>query len=110
MTDYMAHKDQTVHEHFMNVSELAKNNAGKIGMGHYRDLLGLLHDFGKYSAEFKKYIKDAIKKDDPEFDPDEDEEFEDPMGKKGKIDHSTAGAQFLRRISGDKKTILIREG
>jgi len=79
-------------------------------MGHYWDLLGLLHDFGKYSAEFPKYITNAIKKDDPESDPDEDEEFEDPTGKKGKINHSTAGAQFLCHISGDKKTILNREG
>lgn len=95
MTKYIAHKNQELHEHLEGVAELAKINAEKIGMRNYGELLGLLHDFGKYSSEFQKYIADAIKKGDPEFNPDDDEEFEDPAGKKGKIDHSTAGAQLL---------------
>ncbi len=92
---YIAHSHQTLEEHLWGVAELAKSHAERIGMGNYGELLGLLHDFGKYSAEFQKYITDAIKKNDPQFNPDEDEDFEDPTGKKGKIDHSTAGAQFL---------------
>lgn len=100
MTDYIAHRGQKLYEHLEGVAKLAKKNTHKIGMGDYGELMGLLHDFGKYSAEFKKYITDALKKDDPEFNPDEDEEFEDPSGKKGKIDHSTAGAQYLSKISG----------
>ncbi|MCL5808899.1 MAG: CRISPR-associated helicase Cas3' [Deltaproteobacteria bacterium] len=95
MLKYIAHKNQELHEHLEGVAELAKIHAEKIGMGNYGELLGLLHDFGKYGAEFQKYITDALKKGDPQFNPDEDEEFEDPAGKKGKIDHSTAGAQFL---------------
>jgi CRISPR-associated endonuclease/helicase Cas3 len=86
---------QTLEEHLGNVGELAKIHAKKIGMEHYGELLGLLHDFGKYSANFQKYLLDATKQKDPYFNPDEDEEFEDPSGRKGKIDHSTAGAQFL---------------
>jgi len=97
MHKYIAHKNQELYEHLEGVANLAKFHAGKIGMGDYGELLGLLHDVGKYSAEFQKYITDAIKKDAPQFNPDEDEEFEDPTGKKGKIDHSTAGAQFLSR-------------
>ncbi|OPY84553.1 MAG: helicase Cas3 [Syntrophus sp. PtaU1.Bin208] len=96
----IAHKGQTLEEHLCGVAEFAKNHAEKIAMGNYGELLGLLHDFGKYSSEFQKYIQDAIKKDDPQFNPDEDEDFEDPTGKKGKIDHSTAGAQFLVRKNG----------
>ena len=76
-------------------------------MGNYGELLGLLHDFGKYSAEFQKYIMDAIKKNDPLFDPDEDEDFEDPTGRKGKIDHSTAGAQFLTCQNGSSNAHKI---
>jgi CRISPR-associated endonuclease/helicase Cas3 len=95
MSSYIAHRGQELYEHLEGVAELAKTHAEKIGMSNYGELLGLLHDLGKYSAEFQKYITDAIKKDDPQFNPDEDEEFEDPTGKKGKIDHSTAGAQFL---------------
>ncbi|RJP83420.1 MAG: CRISPR-associated helicase Cas3' [Desulfobacteraceae bacterium] len=100
MANYVAHRDQKLYEHLEGVARLAKINAKKIGMGDYGELLGLLHDFGKYSAEFQKYITDALKKDDPNFNPDEDEEFEDPSGKKGKIDHSTAGAQYFSKISG----------
>jgi CRISPR-associated endonuclease/helicase Cas3 len=95
MDDYIAHKNQRLFEHLKGVAELAKIHARKIGMGNYGELLGLLHDLGKYSSEFQKYISDALKKDTPQFNPDEDEGFEDPRGKKGKIDHSTAGAQFL---------------
>lgn len=95
MPKYIAHKNQELHEHLKGVAEIAKIHAGKINLGNYGELLGLLHDFGKYSAEFQKYITDAIKRNEPHFNPDEDEDFEDPTGKKGKIDHSTAGAQFL---------------
>lgn len=95
MPKYIAHKNQELHEHLKGVAEIAKIHAGKINLGNYGELLGLLHDFGKYSAEFQKYITDSIKKNEPHFNPDEDEDFEDPIGKKGKIDHSTAGAQFL---------------
>jgi CRISPR-associated endonuclease/helicase Cas3 len=100
MPKYIAHKDQELYEHLEGVAELAKTHADKIGMGNYGELLGLLHDFGKYSMEFQKYITDAIKKNEPHFNPDEDEDFEDPAGKKGKIDHSTAGAQLLSYKNG----------
>ena len=105
--EYIAHKQQTLEEHLWGVAELSKIHAEKIGMGNYGELMGLLHDYGKYSAEFQKYITDAIKKNDPQFNPDEDEEFEDPTGKKGKIDHSTAGAQFLSCKNGSSNAHKI---
>ena len=107
MSNYVAHRDQKLYAHLEGVAELAKIHAEKIGMGNYGELLGLLHDFGKYSAEFQKYITDALKKDDPQFNADEDEEFEDPAGKKGKIDHSTAGAQFLSCKNGSSNAHKI---
>lgn len=92
---YIAHTNQELFDHLEGVSRLAAHHAEKIGMGKYGELLGLLHDFGKYGAEFQKYIADALKEKDPQFNPDEDEEFESSEEKKGKIDHSTAGAQYL---------------
>ena len=52
--------------------------------------MGLLHDLGKYSVAFQSYIKSAQGKIEPE-----DEEYVDAVQMKGKIDHSTAGAQYI---------------
>jgi CRISPR-associated endonuclease/helicase Cas3 len=55
--------------------------------------LGILHDIGKYSDEFQNYLKSAVGL----LNQDEDEEFVDAAGLKGKVDHSTAGAQLVWR-------------
>ena len=55
------------------------------------ELLGLLHDLGKYSTAFQSYIQSATGL----LNQDEDEEFVDAAGLKGKIDHSTSGAQWV---------------
>ncbi len=52
--------------------------------------MGLLHDFGKASKEFQGYLRSAAGR----INPDEDE-YVDYEAKKGKIDHSTAGAQLI---------------
>ncbi len=52
---YIAHiresdgKIQTVSEHLLETAEFAGKYAGKIGFKDEGFLLGLLHDFGKYS-------------------------------------------------------------
>ena len=112
IVEYFAHttKDaptsewQLIEEHLKNVAELAKKHARKISVGDYGELLGLLHDFGKYSPEFQKYLSDAGKINNIDFNPDDDEDFEDIAGKRGKIDHSTAGAQYLSRFLNNKNT------
>ena len=100
-SDFVAHirqKDgatQSLERHLTDVGELAQQFAAKIGLGDLGLLLGLLHDFGKYSQQFQNYIKSAQGR----IQPDEDDYVE--AGKfKGKIDHSTAGAQYLfQRLS-----------
>jgi len=81
---------QLVSEHLVAVSKLARISAGKIGLSLIGELCGLLHDLGKYSQEFQNYINSALGNIDHDA-----EEYVDVDGKKGKIDHSTAGAQYV---------------
>jgi len=78
--------------HLLETSQLAENFAGKIGMSRSGKLLGLLHDLGKASQEFQNYLLSG----EGILDPDADE-YIDHTAMKGKIDHSTAGAQTIYR-------------
>lgn len=82
---------QTLDSHLLGVAKLASRFAGKLELSTYGELLGLLHDFGKYSHEFQAYLKSAT----GAFNQDEDEEWVDSVSLRGKVDHSTAGAQLL---------------
>jgi len=81
---YIAHRresdgtPQSVKEHLQGVAELAAGFAGKLGLAKHGELIGLLHDLGKYSKAFQDYISE--------------DETADGFGK---VDHSTAGAQFV---------------
>lgn len=97
--DYIAHrreKDgeiQSLVDHLEEVSKKTGEFASKIGLKEHGELLGLLHDIGKASQEFEQYIKSSVGL----INPDEDD-YVDAPGLKGKIDHSTAGAQLVYRI------------
>lgn len=88
---------QYLYEHLHGVGANAYKFAKKIGLGDYGKLIGLLHDLGKFSEEFQNYLKSAV----GIINPDEDD-FVDSKGLKGKIDHSTAGAQFVFQAFADK--------
>lgn len=93
---YIAHQRksdgavQSLEVHLLEVSCIAKSLTAKIGLQNQGELIGLLHDLGKYSSEFQLYLKSAVGL----IDQDEDE-FVDAKGMKGKVDHSTAGAQLV---------------
>jgi CRISPR-associated endonuclease/helicase Cas3 len=95
-TTYIAHrresdeKEQSLETHLLEVSIIAKSLAAKIGLQDQGELIGLLHDLGKYSKEFQDYLKSAVGL----IDQDEDD-YVDAKSKKGKVDHSTAGAQLI---------------
>ena len=82
---------QTVATHLQEVALISKDLATKINVPEAGELIGLLHDFGKYSADFQRYIQSGTGLINPDMDAD----YVDAMALKGKIDHSTAGAQWL---------------
>ena len=81
---------QDLDVHLTNVGCLSGLFASKIQLGSAGELIGLLHDLGKYSAEFQAYIKSA----EGLINPDEDD-YVDAKELKGKVDHSSAGAQYV---------------
>lgn len=83
-------ENQSVLLHLTEVGVLAGKFASKAKLGEQGQLLGLLHDFGKYSSEFQNYIKSGI----GDYDTD-NPEWVNSASLKGKVDHSTAGAQYI---------------
>ncbi len=96
MPRYIAHKRegdgdvQSLECHLLGVAKLAKGFAAKIGLESQGELIGLLHDLGKYSNEFQVYLRSAVGLINQDG-----LEFVDALGLKGKVDHSTAGAQVI---------------
>ena len=82
---------QSVQAHLKETAVLAKVFAQKLNLESAGELLGLMHDFGKYSRKFQKYIHDETGL----FNPDLDDEENTSSG--SKVDHSTAGAQWVYR-------------
>lgn len=68
--------EQSVKAHCEETADYAKENGISIGIGTAMYLAGLLHDIGKYTDSFNKYIHDGKR-----------------MAKK--INHSSAGAKYI---------------
>lgn len=81
---------QYLADHLLNVSKYSFGFSKKIRLKVAGELIGLLHDLGKYSEDFRCYIHSALDL----INPDEDD-YVDAGALRGKIDHSSAGAQFI---------------
>lgn len=81
---------QTLQDHLFGVSKLAEHFTASIDLPEIGTLLGLAHDLGKASHSFQNYLRTETGFLDPDFDGTCGEQ-----GEKGKIDHSTAGAQIV---------------
>ena len=82
-------QNQDLWQHLEESSTLAGSFTSKIGLQKHGELVGLLHDIGKATIEFQQYIMSATGMIDPDAD-----EYVDAEKLKGKIDHSSAGAQI----------------
>lgn len=89
---------QSLESHLLGVGDLAGRAADKLKLKEWGLLLGLLHDLGKYSQDFQRYLKSAT----GELNQDEDEDWVDAQSLKGKVDHSSAGAQLAWQRLGSK--------
>lgn len=89
--------EQLLADHLTGVGTLAKELGAKIGLAVPAELIGVLHDLGKYSKEFQDYIRSAVGLIDSDAD-----DYVDATGLKGKVDHSTAGAQYIWQALADK--------
>lgn len=78
---------QSIEEHLNQVGELAAGYGEKMLVENLARLTGILHDLGKISAQFQKYIQAAH--DNPENPP-----------KRGSVDHSTLGGKILYKLYG----------
>lgn len=81
---------QYLWDHLEEASSYASQAAEKIGLKETGEILGWMHDLGKFSQKFQNYIRSATGQLNPDADG-----YTDVQEMKGKIDHSTAGAQFI---------------
>ena len=89
---------QELRVHLASVAEHTSCLAGKIGLAHAGELIGLAHDLGKYSEAFQQYLQKAA--------GDAAMEMEPNFSSKGSVDHSTAGAQTIgNRLAGGNRGI-----
>jgi len=94
--------EQPLYDHLIGTAEIAKGLAAKIRLPLSGELIGLVHDLGKYSHAFQTYIRNSTAYDNyKSLDLDEDEEAEILLKgkpKRGSVDHSTAGAIHLYQL------------
>ncbi len=84
-------REQTLSDHLFGVSKICGEFCSDIGLSEVGLVCGLAHDMGKYADKFQDYL------------------LGNTTCKRGDIDHSTVGAQFLSTIGCDEYD-LYKEG
>ncbi len=88
--DLLAHYDkedsrkkQFLVDHLFDVSKITKRIGSTVDISSLSELIGLLHDFGKYKYEFQLYIRGDYR---------------------GTVNHTSAGAVLLDHIESKAKS------
>ncbi|MBI3168428.1 MAG: CRISPR-associated helicase Cas3' [Chloroflexi bacterium] len=107
---HIREKDKTkqyLWDHLIQVSKDSGKFAGKIGLQKNGEVLGFLHDLGKASDKFQRYLLSG-----EGLIPRHAKEWIDPIANKGKIDHTTAGAQviFEKIKNSENKNLMVAQG
>lgn len=95
--NYAAHirpddpSEQTVAEHCEQTAALAAGYAEKLGLKKTAWLAGALHDIGKLTDDFNRYIRG------------------DTAFHRGSLDHSFAGAKYINRLGLEADDKMIRK-
>ena len=95
--------EHLVEDHLQGVGRLAAQFAGKLNLSSAGELIGLVHDLGKLSKEFQDYIRSEIGLEMC----DEDDNV-DAGGRRGKVDHSSSGAQYIWRTLSARGPLELR--
>lgn len=74
---------QSVQAHCTQTASLASGYAEKFGLQNTARLAGILHDIGKFTADFDAYIRGIV------------------SFRRGELDHSFAGAKYLMQLVAD---------
>lgn len=106
--NYIAHyrqadsKIQTVEEHLLGVAYYTSQAARKIGLENWGYLVGLFHDLGKWTNAFNNYIMSGTG-----LLTDKDAGYINISKMERKLDHATAGAQYIFHSDVNKMLGLI---
>lgn len=91
----LAREGQSLLSHLEGVAALAQRYASPVGLGYIAYVCGLLHDLGKYSPSFRKYLKTALS---------------GQAVQKGEVHHAWEGALVvLRQLGQDRATIGLAD-
>jgi len=99
-------REHLLEEHLERVGDLAGAFASKWGAGTFGEIAGLLHDLGKYAPDFQDYIRAVTLSATERRDAHIEVEHENHGPRRGRVDHSSAGALKARELYGPLGELL----